>query len=214
MDSHNPDACSPPPFVKDRITYAVAEFKRLSKKLAQKTKAIEKLENDVPKSIRQNMALNTSKLLSDTNPTTAHALSTQFDKILNDRQDSLRKVILASAQAEGDVIQSALDQLVPTVTTELKSYFAKVFAVMVPNSTHPFDAMIGETPPNTTVLPTCVTDCQLAISYLNHAIDVARYRIVLDNEYKAIKQAEIAAKRENLMDIKPQKTTKNIIKPQ
>ncbi len=110
-------------------------------------------------------------------------------------------MILASAQAERDFIQSTIDQLVPTVTTELKTYFAKVFAVMVPNPTHPFDAMIGETPPNTTVLSTCMTDCKLAISYLNHAIGVARYRRVLDNEYKAIKQAEIAAKRGNAMDM-------------
>jgi hypothetical protein len=200
MDSLNLDARSPPPFVKDRIHFAIDEFKRLSNKLAQKTKAIAKLENDMPKSLRQKLTLNTSKLLSDANPTQAQALSTQFDKILNDRQNSLRKVILASAQAERDVIQSALDQLVPTVTTELKTYFAKIFATMFPEPTHPFEAMIGETH-NITAVPTCVSDCRLAISFLEQAIESIRYRMILDNEYKLIKQAEAAAKRGAAMDM-------------
>lgn len=189
MDSQQFVARSPPPYIKELLSSALAEYTRLANRVQQKKAALDKLSLQAPKAIYHNIDLKVSTLAKENRPNDVAQLASEFDAVVLNQRESMRQIIYRGAQLELALVEESLQKLIPDTKTKIMTFFTAIH-----NSTSPtisFEDLIACRPLTSPV----AHDYHTSISYLDTKVSELRYNSALAMETKRIKAAEAAAKR-------------------
>lgn len=210
------DTVSPPLHTRNLIQEFDKTFKVLSSKIKSKKRAIEKLNESLPKSIKSNIELQLSKdLLDDIDTSTS--LKQRFKAAKNEFEAIAHVIIIDTAKHELTILNNKRDTLLKSYEDKIISYFKIIhleLQIINPSQfNYDFTSMVkGTTTPNDTIKTSlAVIDCMKSLDFLNKHYQSIVYNNLLATTSNAIIKKDAEEKKNESVDVEMESSNEVLV---